>query len=165
MRACVAALALFGLLACAGPAAADLAVGVNDDAARDPDLTSWFFPTLKSVGLQNVAVTLRWDDTEPTAIPKEAAVEAAVSRARDSRVAVQLVLYPLRSAAFTGGVRCAPSPDPEACGDAERIQQFATWTARVARAFPSVRQFVVMNECNQPLFVNPQWNASGANTS
>jgi hypothetical protein len=28
-----------------------------------------------------------------------------------------------------------------------------------------VRQFVVMNECNQPLYVNPQWDASGQNQS
>ena len=35
----------------------------------------------------------------------------------------------------------------------------------VARAFPTVHQFVVMNECNQPLFVNPQWDTSGNNQS
>ena len=28
-----------------------------------------------------------------------------------------------------------------------------------------MHQFVVMNECNQPLFVNPQFDASGANQS
>ena len=33
---------------------------------------------------------------------------------------------------------------------------------RASRAtFPTVHQFVVMNECNQPLFVNPQWDTSG----
>src|SRR5438876_1048502 len=37
--------------------------------------------------------------------------------------------------------------------------------AAVARRFDSVNQFVVMNECNQPRFVNPQWDNSGANQS
>ena len=36
---------------------------------------------------------------------------------------------------------------------------------QVAQAFPTVHQFVVMNECNQPLFVNPQFDTSGANQS
>jgi hypothetical protein len=46
-----------------------------------------------------------------------------------------------------------------------KIQQFADWTALVARTFPTVHQFIVMNECNQPLFVNPQWDSSGLNQS
>jgi hypothetical protein len=45
------------------------------------------------------------------------------------------------------------------------IAQFAAWAAKVARSFQNVHQFVVMNECNQPLFVNPQWDTAGANTS
>ncbi len=66
---------------------------------------------------------------------------------------------------FTDATRCAPSTDPQGCGDTAKIQQFAAWTGQVARAFPAVTQFVVMNECNQPLFVNPQWDASGQNQS
>jgi hypothetical protein len=66
---------------------------------------------------------------------------------------------------FTRGSRCSPASDPESCGDTYRIQQFADWTADVARRFPSVTQFVVMNECNQPRFVNPHWDSSGANQS
>jgi hypothetical protein len=67
--------------------------------------------------------------------------------------------------AFTGGNKCTPSSDPEACGDTSRIQQFGAWAASVAKRFPSVNQFVVMNECNQPLFVNPQWDTAGNNQS
>src|SRR5262249_38068937 len=42
---------------------------------------------------------------------------------------------------------------------------FAAWTAQVARTFPSVHQFIVMNECNQPLYINPQWTTAGENQS
>jgi hypothetical protein len=66
---------------------------------------------------------------------------------------------------FTDGKRCKPSSDPESCGNGTRIQQFASWVSLVASTFPGVHQFVVMNECNQPLFVNPQWNAAGLNQS
>ncbi len=45
------------------------------------------------------------------------------------------------------------------------IQQFAAWTAMVAQTFPTVHEFIVMNECNQPLFLNPQWNTAGGNQS
>jgi hypothetical protein len=159
LAAAVAALAL------AGAAGAALVVGVNDDAGRDPALASWFYPTMQSLGLKEVTLTLRWDETSPTAIPSQAATGAAIARARAAGVTVELDLYPLHSLALTDGVRCAPSPDPQGCGDTARIQQFAAWTARVARSFPNVHQFVVMNECNQPLFLNPQWDTSGANTS
>ena len=158
-------LAWLGMLALVGPAGAGLSVGVNDDAGKDPALTSWFFPTMSSVGLQNVTITLRWDENAPSAIPDQAEIGAAMAKARASGIAVVFDLYPLHSMVFTGGARCAPSTDPEGCGDSARIQQFAAWTARVARSFPNVHEFVVMNECNQPLFVNPQWDSSGANTS
>ena len=86
-------------------------------------------------------------------------------RRRANGQTVELDLFPLHSQVFTGAAKCAPSTDPQACGDTARIQSFAAWTAAVARAFPAVHQFVVMNECNQPLFVNPQFDQSGANQS
>ena len=110
-------------------------------------------------------VTLRWDETAPTAIPEQAAVARAVAAAGANGQSVELDLYPLHSMAFTGGQKCAPSGDPNGCGDTAQIQAFGNWVGQVARAFPAVHQFVVMNECNQPLFVNPQFDASGANQS
>ena len=157
---------LAAIVALAVPAtAAALLVGVNDDAAIDPADATWFSATMGKQGLQFVTVTMRWDEGAPAAIPGEDAVTAAIARAAASGEAVELDLYPLHSQALTDGAKCQPSTDPQACGDSARIQAFAAWTAQVARAFPSVHQFVVMNECNQPLFVNPQFDASGANQS
>ncbi|HEX6984168.1 MAG TPA: hypothetical protein VF170_02270, partial [Planctomycetaceae bacterium] len=140
-------------------------MGVNDDAPKAPGVADWFYSTMQSEGLRIDTLTLLWDETAPFEIPTEAYVDQAVARARTSGVTVELDLYPARSMAFTGGARCMPSADPEACGDTFRIQEFAAWAASVARRFPSVTQFVVMNECNQPRFVNPQWDSSGANQS
>ena len=68
--------------------------------------------------------------------------------------------------AFTGGSEVrVDRPIRRRCGNTAQIQAFAAWTGQVAAAFPTVHQFVVMNECNQPLFVNPQFDATGANQS
>jgi hypothetical protein len=152
-------------LALAATAAADLRVGVNDDAGKFESGTPWFYPTMAATGLRVNAITLRWDELSPAAIADAKLIDGALVQAQANGVAVELDLYPLHSQVFTGGRACAPSSNPEACGNTLRIQQFAAWAASVARAFPAVREFVVMNECNQPLFVNPQWDTSGQNQS
>jgi hypothetical protein len=146
-------------------ASASLVVGVNDDTPKNPPLAAWFYSTMAADGLQVDTLSLRWDDTAPTTIPDLPYVTQAIAAAAAQGVSVELDLYPLHSQAFTGGSACAPSSDPQACGNTSLIQQFGAWAASVARTFPSVRQYVVMNECNQPLFLNPQWNSSGQNQS
>jgi hypothetical protein len=140
-------------------------VGVNDDAGRNAAQSGWFYPAMGSEGLRVDSITLRWDESTPAAVPDQAGVEHALALAAMNGVTVELDLFPLHSQVFTSAQRCAPDIDPEACGDTARIQQFANWTRQVATAFPTVHQFIVMNECNQPLFVNPQWDQSGQNQS
>jgi len=164
-RLWVALAALIATMAAAGGAAANLSVGVNDDASKSPAVAPWFYSTMQSVGLRINTLTLLWDETAPTEIAGADLIDDAIAQAETSDVTIELDLYPLHSMAFTGGRRCAPSSDPESCGDTGRIQQFAAWAASVARRFPTVDQFVVMNECNQPRFVNPQWDRSGRNQS
>ncbi len=156
---------LAAALLVAAPAGAGLTVGVNDNAAIDPAEAGWFYPTMGAEGLQLSTITMRWDETAPTVIPDQAAVTRAVATAATTGQAVELDLYPLHSMALTDGQKCTPSTDPQACGDTAQIQAFAAWAGRVAAAFPTVHQFVVMNECNQPLFVNPQFDSGGNNQS
>jgi hypothetical protein len=151
--------------ALAGTAGANLPVGVNDDAPKDPALQSWFYPTMQSIGLTINTITLLWDETAPTDIAGADSLDLAIAQAALAGVTIELDLYPAHSMVFTRGRKCKPSTDPEGCGSTARIEQFAAWTAEVAARFPSVNQFVVMNECNQPRFVNPQWDAAGANQS
>jgi FG-GAP repeat protein len=154
-----------GLLLLAGGANAGVIVGVNDDAGRSVAQAGWFYPTMGAQGLTVDTITLRWDENAPAALPDQESVEQALELAAMNGVTVELDLFPLHSQVFTGASRCTPSIDPESCGDTTKIQQFAAWTAQVAKTFPTVHQFVVMNECNQPLFVNPQWDQSGQNQS
>jgi hypothetical protein len=154
-----------GLLLLAGGANAGVIVGVNDDAGRSVAQAGWFYPAMGAQGLTVDTITLRWDESAPAALPDQVSVEHALELAGMNGVTVELDLFPLHSQVFTGASRCAPSVDPESCGDTTKIQQFAAWTAQVARTFPTVHEFVVMNECNQPLFVNPQWDQSAQNQS
>src|SRR5262249_54042914 len=151
--------------AASGGAAANLSVGVNDDASKSPVVAPWFYAAMQSVGLRINTLTLLWDETAPTEIAAAGLIDDAIAAAEASGGTTELGPYPLHSMAFTGGSRCAPSGDPESCGDTLRILQFAAWAAGVALRFPTVTQFVVMNECNQPRFVNPQWDRSGGNQS
>jgi hypothetical protein len=148
-----------------GTASAAIVVGVNDDIGKIPAFAPWTYGTMQSTGLKVNTLTLAWDDTDPLTIPASAVVGQAVTTAQSDGITIEFDLYPAHSRAFSGGTKCRVSTDPLACGDTAKIQQFAAWAASVAQTFPTVHQFVVMNECNQPLFVNPQWNAGGQNQS
>lgn len=163
-RLYVAVICGVAMLALSGTASA-LTVGVNDDAPKDGGVAPWFFSTMQSEGLADDAITVRWDETNPTEIPAEANIADAIAAATADGITVELDLYPLHSQALTDSKECAPSTDPTACGDSSAIAAFGAWTASVAAAFPSIHQFVVMNECNQPLFINPQWFSNASNST
>ena len=168
MRTLVALVAACGLaLALLAQAQASLTVGINDDAATEAASAGWFFPTMQAEGLTLDSITLRWDETAPTTIPADQvqAVNTVLASAAQAGITVELDLYPLHAGALTDGVGCKSTAKPLQCGDSVRIQRFAAWTAQVARTFPTVHQFVVMNECNQSYFVNPQWTVAGTNQS
>jgi hypothetical protein len=154
-------------LASAQAAGAGISVGVNDDATVESATASWFFPAMQAEGLSVDTVTLRWDESSPSAIPAAeiAAVTTDIEAAARAGVTIELDLYPLHAAALDDGVRCRSVAGPQQCGDTVRIARFAAWTALVARTFPSVHEFVVMNECNQPAFSQPQWTAAGTSQS
>src|SRR5579862_6370650 len=115
MKKLCCAFALVGMtLVFAGSAAANLAVGVNDDTGKDPIASTWFYATMQSEGLKIDTLTLLWDETNPTNINGATAIDAAIAKAKASGITIELDLYPLHSAAFTGLQKCAPSSDPQA---------------------------------------------------
>jgi hypothetical protein len=125
--------------------------GVNDDAGKYEDGKGPFFGVLTSVGMTQNAMTVRWDETKPTTIPDLGFLTSSLAAAAAAGVSVQLDVYPLHSQAL--------GRDPNAAS------QFAAWVAQLARTFPRVRQYVVMNECNQPLFINPQFGGTTADAA
>ena len=45
------------------------------------------------------------------------------------------------------------------------MQQYAEYVALLARTYPTVKDFIVGNEPNQPRFHQPQFNSAGQNVS
>ncbi len=154
------------LLPCAA-ASGKLIVGINDDVGFEASSPTFFMPTMQAEGLKMNALTIRWDETSAAAIDPtlQSNLTTVIGEAQAAGVTVELDLYPLHSQVFTGGTRCVPAKSPVACGNSQRLVQFADWVTTIAETFPTVHQFIVMNECNQPLFVNPQWNSAGVNQS
>src|SRR5262249_901054 len=89
----------------AGGANAGVIVGVNDDAGRSVAQAGWFYPTMGAQGLTVDAITLRWDETAPAALPDQESVEQAVEPAAMNGVTVALDLFPLHSQGFHGAGR------------------------------------------------------------
>lgn len=137
----------------AGAGADGVRFGINDDAGMFARGAGPFFPTLTGLGMHDTTMTVRWDDTQPSGfedlgngLTLQDFLPATVAAADLAGVTVTLDVYPRHSYA---------AADP---ADAPR---FAAWLAQLARTYPTVTHFVVMNECNQPLFVNPQYDEDG----
>jgi hypothetical protein len=117
-------------------------VGMQDDGAS-------FFGLMNDVGLTQDRLTVLWNPTRPTAIPRLAELHRAVDQAADHNVTIVFSVTQERAATLTGSPH---APD-----------RFATFLSIVANEFPTVTMFVVGNEFNQPKFFQPQFgpNCSG----
>ncbi|MBA2474540.1 MAG: hypothetical protein H0V40_01085 [Actinobacteria bacterium] len=149
--AVVLGLALAGPASAAGPT---LAVGVADDFVKQPDLVGARakLSLLRLAGLDSVRVTVIWTpgETEPSA--KEATELsnlAAAARLTGIRIVVSI---------YNFGSRTTPLTD-------ESRAEFARFAASLARAYPTLRDFIVGNEPNINRFWLPQFEPDGTNAA
>ncbi|WP_411276910.1 hypothetical protein [Gaiella sp.] len=151
MRRTVAMVVVAASLAMVGAApAAD--VGANDDTAKwAADSGSAFFSQMAGLKLKQSVMTTRWVPSEPLVIQDQDALDRAIPEAERAGLRVVLAVYPY--------------PPRELEGGFVRPADFATWLTAVAQRYPSVKQFVVMNEPNQPAFLRPQFRMNGTNAS
>jgi hypothetical protein len=151
------ALVVMALSFGAAQAAADgVKFGVNDDEGMFQKGSGPFFANLVGLGMHDNTVTVRWDETSPdgfevldpaTNVTLKDFLPATVAAAGLAGVTLTFDVYPRHS---------------QAAGDsATNAPKFAAWLTELAKTFPTVKHYVVMNECNQPLFVNPQYDRSG----
>jgi hypothetical protein len=147
---CVAALSI-----AAGSALADnVRFGVNDDEGMFEKGTGPFFTNLAALGMHDNTVTVRWDETSANGfenlgggVTLQNFLPQVVAQAGRAGVTLTFDVYPRHS---------------QAAGDpADNAPKFAAWLKTLAQTYPSVTHYVVMNECNQPLFVNPQYDSKG----
>jgi hypothetical protein len=143
----VVAAAFAALSVCAG-AGAGLTVGVAEDAAKGhDDGGASLFSQLTGVGMSVVRISVRWDESQPTTITEYAALNRAIKAASKSGVQVVFIISPLHATGVTSTQN----------GNAV----FAAFCVQVAKTFPSVRDFEIGNEPNQPRFWQPQFDSAG----
>ena len=136
---------VFAALALAGAAQGGLAVGITEDAGKTTDGGAPFFATMADIGLTVNRVSVTWDPAQPEAIIGQPEIESWLPQAQTAGVRIMFAVSPARARDLTS------SPSAPA--------QFAAFLQRVARAFPQVKDFVIGNEPNQPMFWQPQFDS------
>ena len=106
------------------------------------------FADFHAVGLTVDRVTVHFDETEPDVIQERAFLDRLVPAAKAAGIQLVFQLVPVHPRAF----------------QTDTTSDFAAYAARVARAYPSVRRFIVLNEPNESYFLAPQF-AGGKNVS
>ena len=134
--------AILSALALAGSASA-MDVGVVDDFGVAPENSSTFFDALGALGMRENRITITWDPAAPTAIERQQALELYLPLASLRGIRLVFAVAPARADAITS--------NPAAPG------QYAAFLAHLARTFPTVKDYVVGNEPNQPRFWQPQF--------
>jgi hypothetical protein len=140
------AAAVAGLVVLPGAGAARL--GFADDGGKyADDGGAAFFSDLRAAGATDNRITVLWDPERPTRILERPFLDRALPVAAAKGVRVVLHVYPLTPTTITA----APG----------RVDAFASFLAQLARTYPSVREYVVGNEPNQPRFWRPQFSPTG----
>jgi hypothetical protein len=139
--------AILSALALAGSASA-MDVGVVDDYGVAPANSSPFFDTLGALGMRENRITITWNPAAPTTIDRQQALELYLPLASLRGIRVVFAVSPARADSITS--------NPAAPG------QYAAFLAHLARTFPTVKDYVVGNEPNQPRFWQPQFRRGAA---
>ena len=136
------------LVACAvtGAARAALEVGVTEDAGKTGDAGASFFATLHDVGLKVNRVSINWDASSPSAIPGEADIASWLPQAQADGIRIVFSVAPANAKDLTAG--------------RGRMAEFGTFMTQLATRFPTVKDYVIGNEPNQPRFWQPQYSTT-----
>jgi hypothetical protein len=142
---------LLACLALAGNASAEIQIGVADDLGYHADTSAWFFDSLGELGMRENRVSVPFDASNPTTIQGQAALDLYVPLATLRGVRVVFSVAPSKARAI--------AENPGAA------RQYAEYVALLARTYPTVKDFIIGNEPNQPRFWQPQFNSAGRNVS
>ncbi len=153
MRLLAAAITLFLAVLVAGVSRAPAAdIGANDDSGKyAADGGVAMYAQMSALGLEQVVIGVRFVPSEPMVIQGKQQLDHAITNALAAGLRVVLAVYPYPAQEIQAGFG-SPS-------------MFAGYVGAVASIYPEVRQFVIGNEPNQPVFWRPQFGAGGANVS
>jgi hypothetical protein len=144
---------MFGLCCCAvlamtlaASSRAALEVGVTEDAGKSADKGAAFFAAMTDLGLKSNRVSISWDPASPTTIGNQDEISAWLPQAQAAGTRIILAVSPLT---------VAKQPTMSAGTES----QFVAFVEQLERTFPSVKDYVIGNEPNQPRFWMPQYKA------
>jgi hypothetical protein len=125
-------LCVCAVLACAvaGAARGGLDVGVTEDAGKGSSGAA-FFATLQDIGLTVNRVAVNWNPATPATIPLLDEMQGWIPQAQASGTRIAFAVAPL-------GATDLFSPSAKA--------QFVAFVGQLARAFPTVKDYVIGNE-------------------
>jgi hypothetical protein len=149
LAAAVAVLSLALCFAAARASADNVVFGVNDNAGFYG--ASQFWSALTGANMRVNTIILRWNEQTASGFDgsDQTFVAGAVQKAAAAGVKLEFAVSPRHSAELS---------------DQGGPAKFAKWLTSLAQTYPQVTTYVVMNECNQDLFVNPQYQ-NGQNVS
>jgi hypothetical protein len=118
----------------------DAVQGLDDGgAAMDAQMTAH--------GLGAIRMSVDYEPAQATAVQEEAQLARAITAAHAAGIRVILSIQ--------------PGHNTDVTSDANGVKRFAAYTALVARAFPSVTDFVIGNEPNLGRFWFPTYRPNG----
>ena len=136
---------LFATTAAAAPRATPPIIGIADDApkyAEDGGTALW--ADLEQLGMREARISVDFDPSEPATLQEKAFLDRSISKAAAAGIAVEFAVYPHTPRAF--------ATDTDA-----RVAAFGSYLALLARTYPEVRKFIVLNEPNEGYFFAPQF--------
>jgi hypothetical protein len=118
----------------------------EDNALGEDDGGAAQYDQMTSHGLGAIRISVDYESAESTTIQQEAQLERAIRAAVERGVHVMLSI--------------APGHATDVTSDPNGVQNFANYTALVARTFPDVKDFIIGNEPNLGRFWAPTYNAN-----
>jgi len=99
---------------------------------------------LADLGMREDRISVDFDPSEPRTIQEKAFLDRSISRAAAAGIDVVFSVYPHQ-------------PRTLATHTNARVAAFGSYLALLARAYPAVRKFIVLNEPNEGYFFAPQF--------
>jgi hypothetical protein len=146
--ACALVVALASLATAAGgsPRTTPPIIGVADDAPKyADDGGSAFWSELADLGMGEDRISVDFDPSEPRTIQEKAFLDRSISKAAAAGIDVVFSVYPHLPRALAS--------DTDA-----RVAAFGSYLALLARTYPEVRKFILLNEPNEGYFFAPQFS-------
>jgi hypothetical protein len=121
-------------------------IGVADDAPKyADDGGASIYRRMRDLGMRETRMVVDFDPTQPKTIQEKDFLDRSVAKAVAAGVDVVFSVYPHVPRAF--------ATDTDV-----RIAAYGSYLALLARTYPEVKKFIVLNEPNEGYFFAPQYS-------